>query len=32
MRDKRYANNELVDDVVDNSKVVQFISVNTNKE
>lgn len=32
MRDKRYTNNELVDDVVDNSKVVQFISVNTNKE
>ncbi len=32
MRDKRYANNEIVDDVVDNSKVVQFISVNTNKE
>lgn len=32
MRDKRYSNNEIVDDVVDNSKVVQFISVNTNKE
>ena len=32
MRDKRYANNEIADDVVDNSKVVQFISVNTNKE
>jgi hypothetical protein len=32
MRDKRYANSEIVDDVVDNSKVVQFISVNTNKE
>lgn len=32
MRDKRYASDELVDDVVDNSKVVQFISVNTNKE
>ncbi len=32
MRDKRYANNELADDIVDNSKVVQFISVNTNKE
>lgn len=32
MRDKRYSDNGLADDVVDNSKVVQFISVNTNKE